>query len=86
MAFPKTYRALRRLPSNMPGGLEVTTEHSPESLAPKDVLLKIHAVSINWQDVATLYGKFLVKSMEQGIAASDCAAKVVAIWTRSRRL
>ncbi|CAI9635753.1 unnamed protein product [Alternaria burnsii] len=55
MAFPNTYRAFRRLPSNTPGRLEVTTEHTPESLASTEVLLKIHAVSINWRDVAMLH-------------------------------
>jgi NADPH:quinone reductase-like Zn-dependent oxidoreductase len=50
-------------------GSSAKTYHAPESLAPTDVLFEIHAISINWRDVAILYAKFPVKSMERGIAA-----------------
>jgi NADPH:quinone reductase-like Zn-dependent oxidoreductase len=78
MSFPKTYRAFRRLPGPVPGAIELTTEDGPKSLAPTEVLLKIHAVSINYRDVAMLHGTYPVDSIGRGIAASDCAAEVVA--------
>jgi NADPH:quinone reductase-like Zn-dependent oxidoreductase len=78
MALPKTYRAFRRRPGNLPGAIELTTEDGPKSLAPTEVLLKIQAVSINYRDVAMLHGTYPVDSIKRGIAASDCAAEVVA--------
>jgi NADPH:quinone reductase-like Zn-dependent oxidoreductase len=54
MSYPKTYRALRRSAAPYPLTLEFTTESLPETLNPKDVVLRIHAASLNYRDVAML--------------------------------
>jgi NADPH:quinone reductase-like Zn-dependent oxidoreductase len=43
------------------------------------VLIRIHAVSLNYRDVAIMHGKYPVDVIERGIPASDCAAEVAAI-------
>ncbi|KAJ5826249.1 hypothetical protein N7474_003387 [Penicillium riverlandense] len=79
MAVPRTYQAFRRSKGNVPKSLDLVTEEVPASLKPHDVLIRIHAVSLNYRDVAMLHGKYPVDVIEQGIPASDCAAEVVAI-------
>jgi NADPH:quinone reductase-like Zn-dependent oxidoreductase len=54
MSYPKTYRALRRSAAPYPLTLEFSTESLPETLRPKDVVLRIHAASLNYRDVAML--------------------------------
>ncbi|GIJ84806.1 hypothetical protein Asppvi_003657 [Aspergillus pseudoviridinutans] len=49
------------------------------SLQPNEVLIKVHAVSLNYRDVGMLHGKYPVSVKDQGIPASDCAGEVVAV-------
>lgn len=79
MATPKTYTAFRRATGDLPLTIERSTETLPENIGQDDVLIKIHAVSLNFRDVAMLHGTYPAEADERGIVASDCAAEVVAI-------
>jgi NADPH:quinone reductase-like Zn-dependent oxidoreductase len=78
-SLPSTYQAFRRTVGENPTRLERTTENLPKSLKPNDVLIKIHAVSLNYRDVAMMNGKYPVKVIDHGVPASDCGAEVVKI-------
>lgn len=80
MTYPKTYRAFRRTKSSFPKTIALSTEKLPDSLNPHDVVIKIHAVTLNYRDVAMLHeGRYPVPVEEGGVSASDCAAEVVAL-------
>ncbi|KAK4174248.1 zinc-type alcohol dehydrogenase-like protein 1 [Triangularia setosa] len=82
--FPQTYLAYRRSPGPSPGSplsLTRATEPFPNasSLLPRQVLLKIHAVSLNYRDVAMQNGAYPLPIKPDGIPVSDAAAEVVAV-------
>ncbi|TGO32297.1 hypothetical protein BHYA_0330g00010 [Botrytis hyacinthi] len=77
--LPKTYKAFRRTVGTTPTTLEQTTEKIPATLGPNDVLIKIHAVSLNYRDVAMMHGKYPIEVIERGVPASDCAAEVMKV-------
>ncbi|KAF9636051.1 hypothetical protein BFW01_g6946 [Lasiodiplodia theobromae] len=80
MAIPDTYRAFRRTKGDYPLSITQTTEKVPQSLGPRDVLIRIRAVSLNFRDVAMLQeGRYPAPVEPEGIPASDCAAEVVAV-------
>lgn len=79
MALPTTYRAFRRTEGDLPHTIQLSEETLPQNIEPHDVLIKIHAVSLNYRDVAMLNGKYPVEVEVRGIPASDCAAEVVAV-------
>jgi NADPH:quinone reductase-like Zn-dependent oxidoreductase len=79
MPLPETYRAFRRTTGDLPRTIELSTENIPRELGPDDVLIKIHAVSLNFRDVAMLNGRYPMEAEERGIPCSDAAAEVVAI-------
>lgn len=79
MSLPETYRAFRRTTGDFPRTIELSTEKLPRELGPNDVVIKIHAVSLNFRDVAMLNGLYPVEVEERGIPCSDAAAEVVAI-------
>ncbi|KAJ5985624.1 hypothetical protein N7522_012820 [Penicillium canescens] len=79
MALPRTYKAFRHSKGNTPTTLDLVTEELPSSLKSNEVLIRIHAVSLNYRDVAMMHGKYPVKIIERCIPASDCAAEVVGI-------
>jgi NADPH:quinone reductase-like Zn-dependent oxidoreductase len=79
MALPKTYKAFRHGKGNPPTTLDLVTEELPSSLKSNEVLIRIHAVSLNYRDVAMMHGNYPVKIIERCIPASDCAAEVVGI-------
>lgn len=79
MSTPTTYSAFRRATGEIPETIEPSIEKLPEQLGPNDVVIKIHAVSLNFRDVAMLHGLYPVTVEERGISCSDCAAEVVAI-------
>ena len=55
-------------------------ETLPKSLGSHDVVLRIHAVSLNYRDVAMLHeGKYPVPVDTGGICASDAAGEVIAL-------
>ncbi|KAL1794125.1 hypothetical protein ACET3X_007546 [Alternaria dauci] len=92
MAYPSTYTAYRRSAGKdsasrqNPLTLEKTQETLPEEkdLGPNDVVIKIHAVSLNYRDVAMLVKEYPVPMTEQGIPCSDCAAEVVGMGSSVR--
>lgn len=79
MSIPTTYKAFRRTTGDIPRTIAASTETLPKELGSNDVLIKIHAVSLNFRDVAMLNGRYPVEVEEKGIPASDCAAEVVAV-------
>ncbi|KAK1783328.1 putative alcohol dehydrogenase [Copromyces sp. CBS 386.78] len=78
MSIPETYKAFRRTTGDLPRTIRPSTEQLPRKLGPHDVLLKIHAVSLNFRDVAMLHGRYPVDVIERGIPCSDAAAEVAA--------
>lgn len=79
MAIPETYKAFRRTIGDLPRTIRPSTEQLPRELGPHDVLLKIHAVSLNFRDVAMLHGRYPAEVTERGIPCSDATAEVTAI-------
>jgi NADPH:quinone reductase-like Zn-dependent oxidoreductase len=80
MSYPKTYRAWRRSTTPYPRTLVLSTETLPDEFGARDVLIRIHAVSLNYRDVAMLReGGYPVEVEDGGVSGSDCAAEVVAI-------
>jgi NADPH:quinone reductase-like Zn-dependent oxidoreductase len=77
-SIPQSYKAFRRSTGNTPTTLESVTEEVP-SLKPNDVLIRIHAVSLNYRDVAMMHGKYPTPVIDGGVPASDCAAEVIAL-------
>ena len=61
-------------------------ETLPETVGPYDVVLRIHAVSLNYRDVAMLReGGHPVPVDASGICASDAAAEVVALGAEASK-
>jgi NADPH:quinone reductase-like Zn-dependent oxidoreductase len=57
-----------------------STETLPTSLAPDEVLLRVHAVSLNYRDIAMLKkDEYPAPYQPDGIPISDCGAEVVAV-------
>jgi NADPH:quinone reductase-like Zn-dependent oxidoreductase len=79
MSIPETYKAFRRTTGDIPRTISPTTEKLPRQLGPHDVLLKIHAVSLNFRDVAMINGRYPAEVIDRGIPCSDAAAEVAAI-------
>ncbi|KAK0629542.1 hypothetical protein B0T17DRAFT_615304 [Bombardia bombarda] len=77
-SLPSTYRAFRRNADST--SIELSTEKLPkvEELGAHDVVLKIHAVSLNFRDVAMIHGRYPASVLDRGVVASDCGAEVVA--------
>ncbi|CVL00482.1 related to zinc-binding oxidoreductase [Fusarium mangiferae] len=79
ISLPETYRAFRRTTGDFPRTVEPSIENVPRLLGPNDVLIKIHAVSLNFRDVAMLNWIYPMKMEDRGIPCSDAAAEVVAV-------
>ncbi len=79
MSLPESYRAFRRTTGQLPLTIVPSTERLPRELGQTDVLIKIHAVSLNFRDIAVLDGRYPAPALEGGIVASDAAAEVVAV-------
>ncbi|KAF2823883.1 alcohol dehydrogenase [Ophiobolus disseminans] len=78
MSYPETYTAFRRTTGDLPNTIQQTQETLPKELGPKDVVIKIRAVSLNYREHATLIGTYPVQTDAGGIPCSDAAAEVVA--------
>ena len=82
-ALPQTYKAFRSAAGTgtraNPTPLELVTEDLPTSLKPNEVLIRIHAVSLNYRDVAMMHGLYPDRFTKPGVPASDCAAEVMAL-------
>jgi NADPH:quinone reductase-like Zn-dependent oxidoreductase len=79
MSIPETYKAFRRTTGDFPRTIVPTTEQLPRELGPHDVLLKIHAVSLNYRDPWMLHGGYPAPMLDRGIPCSDAAAEVVSL-------
>lgn len=77
MPMPDSYKAFRRTADG--SSVEMTEEKLPSSLQSNHVLIRIHAVSLNYRDVAMMHGKYPVQVIDRGIPASDCAAEVITV-------
>ncbi|KAK4955520.1 hypothetical protein LTR10_006459 [Elasticomyces elasticus] len=84
MALPTKHRSFRRATGELPHAITPSHETLPDRIGPNDVLIKIHAVSLNYRDVAMLHGKYPVPVIDRGVPTSDCAAEVVSIGTAVR--
>lgn len=63
-------------------GDKYTAELGDKSLptpGPRDVLIKVHAASLNYRDTALLRGEYPLKTKENGIPLSDGAGEVISI-------
>ncbi len=78
MALPSLYRTFRRTTGDLPRTIELTTEKLPAQLGPHEVLVKMHAVSLNFRDIGMLTGRYPFEVLDRGIPVSDCAAEVIA--------
>lgn len=58
MALPQIYKAFRHSKGNTPTTLDSVTEKLPSSLKSNEVLIRIHAVSLNYRDVAMMHGTY----------------------------
>lgn len=81
MSLPAEARVFRRTDGDLPRTIKPASEPvpAPNDLGAHDVLIKIHAVSLNFRDVAMLNGRYPVACEDKGIPCSDAAAEVVAI-------
>ncbi|KAH6642008.1 hypothetical protein C7974DRAFT_93634 [Boeremia exigua] len=83
MSYPKSTRSWRRTTTPYPLSIALSTDTLPETLGPHDVVLRIHAVSLNYRDVAMLReGAYPLPVAIGGICASDAAAEVVAVGSK----
>jgi NADPH:quinone reductase-like Zn-dependent oxidoreductase len=77
MALPTTARVYRRTEDSK--DIELSTEDLPKDLAPTEVLIQIHAVSLNFRDVAMINDRYPAPATPRGIVCSDASATVVAV-------
>jgi NADPH:quinone reductase-like Zn-dependent oxidoreductase len=83
MTYPSTYSAWHRsgLKGSKSQPLTIYRTHDeslPPTLKPTDVVIKIHAVSLNYREIAMLIGTYPVEIEDRGIPCSDAAAEIVA--------
>ena len=79
MSYPEAYSAFRRTTGDLPNTIEPSKETLPKELGNHDVLIKIHAVSLNYRDVGILIGNYPAPTKKGGIPTSDAAGEVIAI-------
>ena len=80
MSIPESCKAFRRAADG--STVEMVEEKLPSTLEPSQVLIHIHAISLNYRDVAMMNGKYPVAVIDRGIPASDCAAEVITVGSR----
>lgn len=77
MSLPTLSRTYRRTKDSK--SIELVDEPLPNSLQSTEVLIKVHAVSLNYRDVAMLHDTYPGGRIPRGIPCSDAAASVVAV-------
>ncbi|KAG2164395.1 hypothetical protein VTO58DRAFT_102917 [Aureobasidium pullulans] len=77
MSLPTTARVFRR--NEASDNIEQSTESLPKELKPTEVLIQIHAVSLNFRDVAMIHDRYPAPHDHRGIPCSDAGATVVAV-------
>lgn len=89
-SYPSTYTAYHRSPGTVapiPPKPRLTISPSNETLPPPDqlprdeVIVKVHAISLNYRDIGMLIGNYpgFSEFLSGGIPCSDAAGEVVAI-------
>lgn len=84
MALPKINRTYRRTFDGK--SIELLEEPLPEALEPHQALVKIHAISLNFRDIAMISGRYPMQVNKQGVPCSDAAATVVAVGSAVQRV
>jgi NADPH:quinone reductase-like Zn-dependent oxidoreductase len=77
MSIPATNRTYRRTTDGK--SIELLEEPLQQDLKANEALIKIHAVSLNFRDIAMISGRYPVEVINQGVPCSDAAATVVAV-------
>ncbi|CAJ2499805.1 Uu.00g026580.m01.CDS01 [Anthostomella pinea] len=77
MSPPTTSHTYRRTADAT--SIELVTENVPQTLKPNEVLLKIHAVSLNFRDIGMLTNRYPIPVIPQGIPCSDASATVLGV-------
>jgi NADPH:quinone reductase-like Zn-dependent oxidoreductase len=77
MSLPTSARVYRRTEDGK--DIELSTEDLPKELSPTQVLIQIHAVSLNFRDVAMLNNRYPAPTDPLGIPCSDAGATVIAV-------
>lgn len=91
MSYPATYSAYHRSEGTKApegGRLAIqlsTDERLPSELQDHDVVIKIHAVSLNYREIAMVIGTYPKPISSGGIPTSDAAAEVIAIGSAVTR-
>ncbi|KIW39130.1 uncharacterized protein PV06_08934 [Exophiala oligosperma] len=87
-SLPTERQAWRRTDDLSPGAarLKLVTEPLPKELAPTAVLIKVHAVSLNWRDANISNGGNPWPVIPNGIICNDAAGEVLAIGQNVRRI
>lgn len=83
--IPQTRSVWRRTAGPPPYRLEQHNETIPDPLPPTSILLRIHAVSLNYRDANMLHGTNPWPVLERGIPCSDAAGEVVAVGAHAAR-
>ncbi|KAK4570423.1 hypothetical protein LTR86_002503 [Recurvomyces mirabilis] len=76
-AIPKERTVWRRNTASR--SLACHTEPLPDRLPPTSILIKVHAVSLNYRDMNILNGTNPWPTLDDGIPCSDAAGEVIAI-------
>jgi hypothetical protein len=84
MSYPLRYSAWRRSAGTKAAKDQRLTiertydEELPQVLKPYEVVIKIHAVSLNYREIASLIGTYPMQLESRGVPCSDAAAEVIA--------
>jgi NADPH:quinone reductase-like Zn-dependent oxidoreductase len=86
--LPKTRRAFRRTDDFTPGTpkVKLITESLPSPLPPTSVLIKVHAVSLNYRDANICNGGNPWPVIPHGIPCNDAAGEVIAVGEHVKTL
>lgn len=81
-------RAFRRTDDFAPGNpkLKLVAEHLPLPLHPTSVLIKVHAVGLNYRDANIANGGNPWPVLPHGILGNDAAGEIVAVGDRVKTL
>jgi NADPH:quinone reductase-like Zn-dependent oxidoreductase len=87
-SLPKTRRAFRRTDDFTPGTpkVQLVTEPLPSPLPPTSVLIKVHAVSLNYRDANICNGGNPWPVIPHGIPCNDAAGEVIAVGENVKTL
>ncbi|TKX21836.1 zinc-binding dehydrogenase-8 [Elsinoe australis] len=84
----KTRQAFRRTDDHTPGTpkVKLVTESLPQTLDPTSVLIKIHAISLNYRDANIANGGNPWPVIPNGILCNDAAGEIIAVGDKVKTL